>query len=216
MTTTSNHDDEAVSKESVRKLIKQKDTMEMEIKQLLNELDSSSAGRTGNLVDKDGFPRNDIDINAIRVMRNRVAILQNDHIALMKQIEKDLVTLHEQSKTSGTGNNNNESSAKQQEQVKPVISLQPFAFVNAVAPDSPASECGLQKGDQVLQFGSVTKSQVEKSSLSVLAQIVEANVNKNVLVRVRREGIQDHLDLTLVPKPWSGRGYLGCHLLPIN
>ena len=51
-------------------------------------------GMKGNLVDSEGFPRADIDIPQVRSMRGRVACLQTDLSAVMKQIEQGLHELH--------------------------------------------------------------------------------------------------------------------------
>ena len=45
-------------------------------------------------MDKEGFPRSDIDVVEIRTMRNRRACLQTDLRELMKQIEAGLHELH--------------------------------------------------------------------------------------------------------------------------
>ena len=47
-------------------------------------------GLKGKLTDSEGFPRDDIDIPQIMSMRGRVACLQNDLTAVMKQIESGL------------------------------------------------------------------------------------------------------------------------------
>jgi hypothetical protein len=36
-----------------------------------------------SLVDKEGFPRGDVNIHAVRISRSRVLHLQNDHKAVM-------------------------------------------------------------------------------------------------------------------------------------
>lgn len=50
----------------------------------------------GALVDNEGFPRADIDIYSVRVARQKVLRLQNDHKALMKMLELKLHQLHAQ------------------------------------------------------------------------------------------------------------------------
>lgn len=42
------------------------------------------------LVDAEGFPINSIDIYQVRHARNRIICLQNDHKAIMQQIESGL------------------------------------------------------------------------------------------------------------------------------
>ena len=46
-----------------------------------------------------GFPRNDVDLVAVRTARNKHVCLQNDHVALMKEIEKSLQNFHQIKKT---------------------------------------------------------------------------------------------------------------------
>ena len=45
------------------------------------------------LTDSEGFPRNDVDVYRARQLRNRLAVLQTDHKALMKKIEASLSNL---------------------------------------------------------------------------------------------------------------------------
>ena len=52
-------------------------------------------GLSGPLVDKEGFPRDDIDIPQVRTMRGRIACLQTDLSSLMKKIEQSLAQLHQ-------------------------------------------------------------------------------------------------------------------------
>ncbi|GKT32420.1 26S Proteasome non-ATPase regulatory subunit 9 like protein [Aduncisulcus paluster] len=59
------------------------------------------------LTDADGFPISSLDIPHIRKIRNTIACLQNDHVAIKKQIESKLVILHDlyrqtESTNSGT------------------------------------------------------------------------------------------------------------------
>ena len=46
------------------------------------------------LVDFGGFPRADIDVHAVRILRHEVVCLQNDHRDMMAQIETALYELH--------------------------------------------------------------------------------------------------------------------------
>lgn len=52
-----------------------------------------------NLVDSEGFPRPDLDFGELADYRNtkrRLNELNNDHLALMREIESKLYLLHEQ------------------------------------------------------------------------------------------------------------------------
>lgn len=68
------------------------------------------------LVDKDGYPRSDIDILRIRTIRNEYHIIQTNHTKIMKQIEEYLIQLNHlldegkpsQLQQNRLNNNNNE------------------------------------------------------------------------------------------------------------
>ena len=69
--------------------------MEEEIVALCEVLDQPGMpGVSGKLTDSEGFPRADIDIPQTIAMRGRVACLNTDLSAKMKQIEALLTELH--------------------------------------------------------------------------------------------------------------------------
>lgn len=53
-------------------------------------------GLKGGLDDKEGYPRADIDIHGILIARNKLACLNTDYDAVMKEIEHTLTELHRQ------------------------------------------------------------------------------------------------------------------------
>ena len=80
--------------------MKQKDEMEKSIIDITEFLETPPMpGVKGPLVDSEGFPRGDIDLIEVRKMRNRLACLQTDHCNLMKQIENEMFSLHDDYKT---------------------------------------------------------------------------------------------------------------------
>lgn len=89
--------------------------------------------------------------------------------------------------------------------------LTPFLLVDRVWPDSPSAVAGLERGDRIVKFGSVNRSNIKSDSVPSL---VSHSVGKPILVVVRRGG--DVLRLTLTPMRWTGRGLLGCFLKPIR
>lgn len=54
------------------------------------------------LVDKDDFPRNDIDVWAVRHARSSIRTLENDAKQLVTQMQSKLEELHSLSKPSST------------------------------------------------------------------------------------------------------------------
>jgi len=112
----------------------------------------------------------------------------------------------------------------------------PFAKINSVAPDSPAAEAGMQKGDYIKKFGSVNALNHEK--LKKLTELVSSNEGvyisiylpklpngrltidldqKSISVLLSRKETGSDVDreVSIVPRLWAGAGKLGCHILPL-
>ncbi len=150
------------------------------------------------LVDHEGFPRADIDVYAVRNARAALVPLYNDLKYKMDEIHDSLANLHSQAKSDpGVVNNPTELIA--------------FAKINGVAPDSPANEAGLLRGDLLLEFDEINSN--TRDPLKKLAAEIGGYEFKAIRVRVQRDG--QKVSLRLTPKPWSGKGLLGCHLIPI-
>lgn len=191
----------------VKELIIMKEKIEKEIKELHDVLSShGNAGMNEPLVDQEGYPRNDVDVHQIRISRNKIACLQNDHKSLMKEIEEELHSLHSQNKPERMETETSTS------KVNVIIqdAVEPFATINMVSPGSPADIAGLRVGDEIIRFGSVNKSNFQ--SLHSIAAVVSHSENKIVEITVKRGGMPTRLVLT--PKKWQGRGLLGCNIIP--
>ncbi|XP_039262779.2 26S proteasome non-ATPase regulatory subunit 9-like [Styela clava] len=192
----------------IKDLISKKDNIEEEIKQMYDVLASQgNVGMTEPLVDSEGFPRNDIDVYQVRISRNKISCLQNDHKNLMKQIEEELYSLHSKNKPEAA------DSSSDVPMVDVTITNTPSAFasINLVSSGSPADFAGLRVGDELIQFGSVNETNFQ--NLQSIATVVQHSEGKNVEVKIKREGNIQRLMLT--PKKWSGRGLLGCNIVPI-
>lgn len=110
----------------------------------------------------------------------------------------------------------------------------PFAVVDSVAVDSPASSAGIHEGDLIIQFGNITY--YNPSSMQDVAALVpevaarKGGVDITVLRPRRPQGISEeeverndemgveataHVirKFTIQPRPWGGRGLLGCHIV---
>ncbi|KAJ1519191.1 hypothetical protein ONE63_011204 [Megalurothrips usitatus] len=193
-----------VSRDSVLKIMDEKDKIEKEIEALMGVLASNSVGMHDPLVDQEGYPRQDIDVYQVRHARHRIVCLQNDHKAIMKEIEKGLYTLH----SSG---NQGEFDEAMEEDSSP--SGDPIAVVNKVTPGSPASLAGLEVHDKIIEFGSVNASNFQ--SLLNISFVAESSIDRSVAVVVLRD--KNIVRLSIIPKPWMGPGLLGCNIvLPEN
>ncbi|KAM5193172.1 26S proteasome non-ATPase regulatory subunit 9 [Mantella aurantiaca] len=200
----------AFTMHDVQQLIAKKDVIEAEIKAYYDVLeDQKNVGMDGPLVDIEGYPRADVDLYQIRTARHSIICLQNDHKAIMREIEEALHNLHARDK---------EKKLKDEEEAQ-AEALQlnfdlpaPFARVDAVTPGSPASMSGLQVGDEIIAFGSVNVNNFQ--NLQNIATVVQHSEGRPLSVAVIRDGKSVHLGLT--PQRWSGKGFLGCNIIPIK
>jgi hypothetical protein len=88
----------------------------------------------------------------------------------------------------------------------------PFARINAVAAHSPANEAGLQEGDLMLEFGPINHT--NHKGLMAIGELVPevASNQEQIDVTILRNG-NETVKLQLKPRPWDGRGLLGCHIV---
>lgn len=65
-------------------------------------LENNRVGMTDSLVDKDDFPRNDIDVFSVRRARSEIIRLENDAKDLVNQMQSHLEELHSLTKPSSS------------------------------------------------------------------------------------------------------------------
>nr|XP_055050517.1 26S proteasome non-ATPase regulatory subunit 9 [Misgurnus anguillicaudatus] len=199
----------SVTEDDIRLLMKRKDEIEEQIKAYYDMLHDAGVDMHTPLVDVEGFPRADVDLNVVLTSRHNISCLQNDHKAVMMEIEKALHALHAKVRVRPEKDN----VKTQTESTEPVVSMpSPFALVDTVTRGSPAFQAGLQVGDEVLEFGSINTQNFR--NLHDIASVVQHSEGKSLRVGVIRNGQEIHLDLT--PQQWSGRGLLGCNLVPVR
>ena len=121
---------------------------------------------SNSLVDLQGFPRSDVDVYTIRHTRAQLIRLSNDHASLLKQIEQGLHQLHSLAKLQNIS------------QLESPAHLIPFARVDGVAPESPASEAGLLRDDLLLQFASLKST----NAFAQLPLVVKEYENVHLLL----------------------------------
>ncbi|XP_045134617.1 26S proteasome non-ATPase regulatory subunit 9-like [Portunus trituberculatus] len=191
------------TRESVMGLVQEKEKVEQTLKELWDVLKSNNVGLSESLIDSEGYPRSDIDVYQVRHARHQIKCLQNDHTALLRRIEEGLAVMLSPSASPNLDPNGTNAPP-------PPQNFEPFAKVDHVMPGSPANMAGLQEGDLLSKFGSVTAENF--CNLTNVAAVVQHSVNSAIQVRVQRGG--DSITLSLTPRQWSGRGLLGCNLLP--
>ncbi|CAH8358733.1 unnamed protein product [Eruca vesicaria subsp. sativa] len=210
-------------------LMDKRAAMETEMNSIVERLcNPGGPGLSGNLVDSEGFPREDIDIPAVRAQRRRLAELRNEHSEITDKINVNIQILHSVRPTS-KASSTKDSGPEQRSLSSAVTALSasmhtsginvtsramdvdvvtsiPFAMVDEITESSPAAEDGLQLGDQVVKFGSVEGGD---NLLQRLAAEAQTNQGQAVSVGVIRQGAKFNLSVT--PRIWQGRGLLGCH-----
>jgi len=108
------------------------------------------------------------------------------------------------------------------------IALTPFAVIDQVFPNSPSQEAGIQEGDLLLRFGTVTAdnhSGFISIKRAIVTELSLASANEaSISIAVRRTtamlgGVAEMIRtemFDLRPRPWAGQGLLGCHLQEYN
>ncbi|KAJ1926083.1 putative 26S proteasome regulatory subunit [Tieghemiomyces parasiticus] len=166
--------------EAAQQLLARKDTIERQLRSLENSLHEQGVGLTDPLVDREGFPRSDIDVSAIRLARVQIIELRNDLKNTVGDIEQCLYQLHN----------------------VPVGATQSEALATS------------HDGDLITAFGSLDATNHDR--LRALPALVIASLQKPLVLFVLRPSTeQSQLRLELTPSPWEGKGFLGCHILPL-
>ncbi|ESQ42600.1 hypothetical protein EUTSA_v10014592mg [Eutrema salsugineum] len=212
-------------------LMEKRVAMETEMNSIVGRLcNPGGPGLSGNLVDSEGFPREDIDIPVVRAERRRLAELRSEHSEITDKISANIQILHSvrpTSRASSTKDSGPEASISSGEVTSLSASMQtggfsvtsramdvdvvtciPFAMVDEINESSPAAEDGLQLGDQVVKFGNVEGGD---NLLQRLAAEAQSSQGQAVSVGVIRQGAK--VDLSVTPRIWQGRGLLGYLLI---
>ncbi|XP_046854106.1 26S proteasome non-ATPase regulatory subunit 9-like isoform X2 [Xenia sp. Carnegie-2017] len=163
---------------------------------------------SGKLVDNDDYPRQDIDVYAVRFARNRIICLQNDHKALMKLIEDGIHDVHTAARNKRDSENSSQQTSSEQIQDLQMAFLQ----VNELSPLSPAENAGLRVGDEIIRFGSLNIENFD--NMQSVANVVQHSMGQSIPIIIRRGEHIHHLNL--IPNIWHGRGLLGCNIAPIH
>jgi hypothetical protein len=150
---------------------------------------------TTPLVDREGFPRADIDVAGVRTARARIHRLRNDLKDAMDAIAAALENVYARPDDAG------KAAQGAAPEDGTAAGERPFALVNGVAPGSPAEQAvrshlaghcrplclthklqGLRRTDKIVRFGSLHAG--NHNGLQALPSLVESNEG------VRRPEIQ--------------------------
>ncbi len=108
------------TKEQVLSMMEDKKKVEAELEQLYEVLKTQKVGMDEPLVDKDGYPRNDIDVYQVRKARARINVLRNDLKDVMGKIEAGIHDLHRQSREGVGANSPEELMSRHETQQQPL------------------------------------------------------------------------------------------------
>eukprot|EP01064_Diplonema_japonicum_P001207 TRINITY_DN10773_c0_g4_i1.p1 TRINITY_DN10773_c0_g4~~TRINITY_DN10773_c0_g4_i1.p1 ORF type:complete len:223 (+),score=60.95 TRINITY_DN10773_c0_g4_i1:47-670(+) len=197
-------------KERMKRLMKERDEMESELKENIDELMKTPAGLTGPLKDEDGYPRADCDLHVVTKRRGRVACLRNDLKVVMESIKNCIEDVHSASADGPTpgAEAKDEETAGEDPLVTRFKEYPEFLTVGSVLPDSPAAS-GLRQGDKILSWNGITKNQT--GFLQMISKMTLRYENNEMNIVVKR-GALSVQKVVITPKKWSGKGLLGCVL----
>lgn len=144
--------------EEFNELVKKREDIENELKEHMDFLErpeNKNVGMKGNLIDSEGFPRNDIDIYSIRVARNKIICLKNDYIDINKKLEEYIHKVHsthpvirvERKKNINNDLLNTPQQITKEEDIKNA-KKNVFAIIDEVIENSPSHKSGLKINDR--------------------------------------------------------------------
>lgn len=151
-----------------------------------------------------GYPRADIDVVGVRLVRVKIIRVRNDLKHLMQLLEDKLVERFRAGEALPFP-----QAALALVSAPTTVARRAFATVGTVADDSPAFQSGLRPGDRVVAFGDVDAATPDK--LARVAVATRNHLNRRLEVAVERGGHTLTLHLTPTDQ-WGGRGVLGCQL----
>jgi hypothetical protein len=290
MSSSNSNPEETALRKSLASLDIRRKSMALEADAIFSELTQAPEegvepmGLDTPLVDREGYPRGDVDIYRARALRQRFHVLRTDHKEILQKIESMLQQLalvknpplqmqQEEEKAAraavkpkprydpitgkwvvmnwdGTvagvpggdkrnfGNLTNQVSALTEESIPSRNNSQrnsmgelsspttttpttdiAFARVNAVAKDSPAEEAGLKEEDLIFKFAQLNHENHDHlKAIALLVPDVAARQESISISVKRRVSLNleewETMNLSLTPRPWSGRGLIGCHIVP--
>lgn len=188
--------------------------LENELSKQFDLLASHNADMSTPLTTSEGFPRDDLDLVSIRLLKRNINILRNDLKDVLERLT-EVMSSQFQPATSqfqpATSPAPAATSNQDSSQVSDQDSSIAFARVTGVKNGSPSHVAGLQLDDLIIQFHTVHAANHDQ--LRNISRTVIKNLNNELKIKIKRA--DDILLLSLVPQAWDGAGLLGCKLVQI-
>lgn len=165
-----------------------------------------------SLITSDGYPRNDIDVVSIRLIRVRIIRLKNDYKLLLELIDDKMSQEFAQRQIDNPIGQDVEEEMNDSQSRRTIEYTIPFARVAEVVNGGPAFKAGLKENDEILLFD----HDIHASNNNRLRNLVtRVKIGKTIPVEIKRNQ-NEKVSLNLIPSDdWDGQGLLGCRLLPI-
>lgn len=213
--------DSLSSKDRLLAIDKERLRLENKIFDLTDYLNQDGfPGVEKSLIDEEGFPLQGLDLHTIREARHNLIKLQNDHKFLMTCLEKEMYQYFDNENKQNKIDYNNKNNVDEKdphliqvfEENSEISSYKsslktPFCIVDNVLKCSPAELAGFNNSDLIYNFGGIDIN--FQNPLEKIALLVKNSEDKEIIVEVYREKMNEHLKLKLVPKKWEGNGLLG-------
>lgn len=182
-----------------------KSQVENKLAKYTDYLESQNVDMSSSLITPEGFPRSDIDVLQVRLVRRNVNMLRNDLKSIIErshELLKDYFKNDSQTAISPVTTTKNEVAA--------VAYKIPFAVIQEVATDGPIERAGVKNNDKLVSIGDVHAGNHGK--LRNVQILVMGSEGKELSLRILRE--DKIIPLTLIPtRNWNGQGLLGCRLI---
>ncbi|PAV90980.1 hypothetical protein WR25_19927 [Diploscapter pachys] len=164
------------------------------------------------VIDENGFPRADIDISAVNNAKRRIREIEKDSKEVQDKLAETLDEMHQTAAKNGQVDSPTGDSSTGNRPIVHRTSNTPFVKIAAIASGSPGEKAGAQKGDEIIQFGSLFHGIVP--NLNTLRDYLVENENAELRVTVLRNIRPVHYLIT--PAKWNGVGLTGIQFELIN
>lgn len=240
----SNNNNDGFFSPTLKFLISEKTKVEGQLDDLIMVLESHNATMETPLVMPDGFPRADIDVHQVRIVRSQIIRLRNDLKKIMDDLQVALIEHHSKqagNQTNGDVNNsttstnttsdNNNSTTNNETTIvasyeQMTISesrtasgnsnIEPTSNVVFALVREVATGGPAEKSGLLTGDGIIQFGSIDASNHNNLRALAPIlQVNENKKVAITVKRNEEILSLDLIPeKNWGGRGLLGCFIVP--